>query len=520
MISLENKLNYFFFIKFYNNLGLINLKNKILNSEFLFYIQFSSFIVNFTLVIFIFLLIFNFIFNLIFKINIIKFKIFKFLNLFFFNICLLLFLIKFYFSLKLEQSYGVYLYNIKYIFYISKYNFFNEFFYIFSSSFSDSILLLSFFIGFICIELLGYKNLFNYLHNLSIFYIFNFLIIIMVNSSNLLIMFLSFECIFFPTIYYIYKLGYTKKIDKANEVIFYWTLCGSFIVLFVLIYIYYNYNSLNYYYLTNKKFSSLEVKIIFFLILLGFGVKIPLTPFHFWLLNVHVEAPTAFSIFLSGFLVKSALYCLFMLISIFKITEISFILSSWIFYSLIVSTIGLGKPNDIKKLIAWATVQEMSFILIFIIYKQMFLTHVCILFLLLHGLISAYMFYLVDILQRRYKTRSLQFIKGVNINLPKLSKYIWILQIFFMGIPMTSKFFIEWSLIILMIQTYYLVLLYFLLFINFIGIVFFSRVVFIILFTLPENLNSNFVDIQKKEYYILNLLTFFMLLLTLLIFIL
>ena len=63
--------------------------------------------------------------------------------------------------------------------------------------------------------------LFNNVYNISIFYIFNCFILIMVSTSNLLVMFLSFEFIFFPTIYYIYKMGYTRKVDKANEIIFY-----------------------------------------------------------------------------------------------------------------------------------------------------------------------------------------------------------------------------------------------------------------------------------------------------------
>ena len=495
-------------------------QSKGLPFEFVFYIQASTFIVNFILFTFIALIILNFIFNLLFDLTSIKFKVFKFLNLLFLNICLLLILVKFYLSIKLEQSYGLYIYNIKYIFYLNNITVFDEFFCIFSSSFSDSIVVLSFIVGIICLELLGYKNLFKHVNNISIFYIFNCFILIMVSTSNLLIMFLSFEFIFFPTIYYIYKMGYTRKVDKANEIIFYWTLCGSFIVLCILAYLFNKYNTLNYYILGKKKFKPLEVQVIFLLTLLGFGVKIPLVPFHFWLLKVHVESPTAFSIFLSGFLVKSALYCLFMLISIFRVTYQYFILTTWVFYGLIVATIGLGKPNDIKKLIAWATVQEMTFILVFLMYKQLFLSHVCILFVLLHGLISTYMFYVVDIIQRRYRTRALQFIKGTHITLPKLTRYIWVLLIFFGGMPITAKFLIEWGLIVLMTQTYYITLIYSILFVNFVGVVFFFRAFFTIIFGVPEDSDYEFIDTQKKEYYILNLLVFLMTILTILMYVL
>ena len=72
----------------------------------------------------------------------------------------------------------------------------------------------------------------------------------MVSTNNLLVMFLSFEFLFLPTIYFAYKLGYVKKIDKGTKILFYWTLFGSFLVLCNLIYLYYSYNTLNYILLT------------------------------------------------------------------------------------------------------------------------------------------------------------------------------------------------------------------------------------------------------------------------------
>lgn len=86
-------------------------------------------------------------------------------------------------------------------------------------------------------------------------------------------------------------------------------------------------NTLNYIYLQKQTISKFESQVIFIIFLLGFGIKIPLAPFHHWLLKVHVESPTAFSIFLSGFLVKSALYCLFILLSLFNNIHNYFILT-------------------------------------------------------------------------------------------------------------------------------------------------------------------------------------------------
>lgn len=489
--------------------------------ELILYVKLSSAIINITLSLLISLIILNFIYYIFFKNISYLMTLLKFINLFFLTFIIILLFLKFYYSLKLEQHLGPYLYDIKLNFFLdSNINSQIEYFIVFSSSLSDAILILSFVTGLICLELLASKNLFKNINNISIFYFFNIFVVIMVSTNNILIMFISFELIFLPTMYFVYKLGYSNKIDKANSILFYWTLCGSFSILCVLAYIYYIHNTLNFVILQEVKFSNFESRVIFLVILLGFGVKIPLAPFHFWLLKVHVESPTSFSIFLSGFLVKSALYCLFMFITLFNSSENYYILTAWIFYSLIVATFGLARQTDVKKLIAWATVQEMTFMLLFLVFKQIFLIHTCVLFVILHGLMSSYMFYLVDILQRRFKTRSLLFIKGLHLLLPKLTKHIWFLILLFSGFPLTAKFFIEWSLISLMVETQFLTLVYIILFVNFTGAIFFCKIMFTIIYGVQEENNLDFVETQKKEYNMLNFLMIFILILLWLIYIL
>lgn len=506
-------------INFFNN----NLQITALSVELTAYVKICSAIINVIILTLLFLFVLNTIFNFFFIKNSKIYKLFKFINMFFLIIILFLLFIKLFLSLKLEQTFGILIYDIKYDFYKNNNHSYYEFFIVFSSSFSDVILILAFITGFICVELMGFKNLFKNINNLSIFYVFVIFVTIMVTTNNLLVMYLSFEFIFFPTIYFVYKLAYSKKSDKANESLYLWTLFGSFLVLCVLAYIFNKFNNLNYIYLSHQHFSSIETKLIFILILLGFGIKIPIAPFHFWLLKVHVEAPTALSIFLSGFLVKSSLYCLFMFLNLFNVTEYYFFFTCWILYSLIIATIGLAKQIDLKRLIAWATVQEMTFMLLFIIFKQILLTHTCILFLLLHGLLSTYMFYIVDILQRRFKTRSVQFIKGLHLTLPKMTKHIWFLIFIFSGFPLTAKFFIEWSLISLLIESNMLIFIYIIVLVNFLGTVFFCRIMFIILFGVHEKNTKmseiSFIETQKKEYSTLNTLVFFLLILTLLIYI-
>ena len=472
----------------------------------LIYVQFSSACVNITLILLICLSIINIIYNFFFK-NPRMIKILRFINLLTLTSITALFFVKFYYSLRLEQILGVHLLDLKLNFFTKNNQIdYLEYYAVFSSSFSDAIVILALITGVICLELLGFKNIFKNINNVNIFFIFLAFVIIMVSTNNILVMFLCFEFLFLPTMYFVHKLGYAKKIDTANEILFYWTLFGSFLVLCALIYIFTNFNTLNYVLLQKKEFSYLESKILFFIFLLGFGIKIPLAPFHYWLLKVHVESPTAFSIFLSGFLVKSALFCLFIFLSLFQDVNNFFLLTIWILASLVVATLGLGRQTDFKKLIAWATVQEMTFMLLFLIFKQIFLMHICTLFLLLHGIMSTYMFYIVDMLYRRFKTRGLVYIKGLHLLLPKLTKHFWFLILLFSGFPLTAKFLIEWGLISLMTNTYFGALVYVILIVNFLGSILFCKIMFSIIYGVQEDKEFEFIETQKKEYNLLNFL--------------
>lgn len=102
--------------------------------------------------------------------------------------------------------------NLKYI--IIEFNLNN-------SILSDVVVLLAFSSGLVCLYLLGEKNLSKYLSNISIFAIFLVATIFMVYTTNLLVMFLGFEFLFLPTLYYVYSHGYVQRVDKTLKILLY-----------------------------------------------------------------------------------------------------------------------------------------------------------------------------------------------------------------------------------------------------------------------------------------------------------
>lgn len=110
------------------------------------------------------------------------------------------------------------------------------------------------------------------------------------------------------------------------------------------------------------RFTQTEIYVIFFLYFFGFGFKVPIWPLHYWLTKTHVEASAGFSMYLSGFLVKTALY------GFYKYTAI---LGTGINTTLFITIAGVGIVDasikmfsqvDLKKLVAFCTVQEMNMI--------------------------------------------------------------------------------------------------------------------------------------------------------------
>jgi len=144
------------------------------------------------------------------------------INLFFLASLTTLFFVKFYYSLRMEQILGPHLLDLKLKFFTDNNSVpYLEYYGVFSSSFSDAVVILALITGIICLELLGLKNIFKNINNINIFFIFLSFVIIMVSSNNILIVFICFEFLFLPTMYFVHKLGYSKKIDKANEILFY-----------------------------------------------------------------------------------------------------------------------------------------------------------------------------------------------------------------------------------------------------------------------------------------------------------
>lgn len=445
----------------------------------------------------------------------ILFSSIKVFNLVILSLMLCLVFLKFFIELYTYKDFSAFL-NDKYLrpFSVNFY-FFSTVMYLNGSILSDTIILLAFSSGIVCLYLLGEKNLNKYLSNLSIFSIFIVAITFMVYTTNLLVMFLGFEMLFVPTIYFVYSHGYVQRTDKTIKILLYWTLCGAFLVFTALGYLFFKYKTLSYYSLASLNFSKLERGMLYFCIFIGFGVKVPVFPFHYWLTKIHVEAPAGFSIFLSGFLVKAAIYCFYFFSIIFHckiFTTFSCMVS---LLGLVDASVKMWTQTDFKKLIAFATIQEMNLILFLLLSYQNFLDYGVIVFILIHGWLSTLMFFLVDVIQKKTSSRNILEISGLAYNFKELRFFAWLILILFSGFPLTVKFLIEWEVLAHMILHAHIVFIPILMVVIVFGIVGFAKQMIIILYGLPRRNKKISYNLSKRDKHLMSIISLILIILNL-----
>lgn len=320
-------------------------------------------------------------------------------------------------------------------------------------------------------------------------------------EKNLFLVFIYYELLLLPSYLLIFYLSPNKRFLIVSTYFLIWTQFGSFLVFLCISYLFFFYGlTLN---TTSVVFSFFENNILFILIYVGFGIKIPIWPFFYWLTKTHVEAPSFFSIYLSGFLVKTALLGFYKFLKFFFITHIINYVFIFTIFSIIDSSLKLWLQVDLKKLVAFCTVQEMNLIFFLVFFNTSNVFIIIILFSLTHAILSSIFFYLVDVIYRLYATRLIFNVTGLLLYSPNLAIYIYLSIILYNGLPFTLKFLVE--LYVLQIVYDYNLFIYvnILWVCGWIGAVGLAKNWLNLMFSAPSS-KTGFSDLTKKEIFFLN----------------
>lgn len=373
------------------------------------------------------------------------------------------------------------------------------------------LLTLAYIVGFISILALDTRL---YWKNIKYIYSFNIFLLIVyfyVTVSNILIFFLCYELLLIPSFLIVYFVSPSRRAIQASLYFVIWTQLGSLLVLIAVAYLLTISGSFEFSDLKFFNFTSSESTIISILLFLGFGFKAPIWPFHYWLTKTHVEAPSGFSIYLSGFLVKTALYGFYKLnTSIFIDIDSTFFIAICLM-GVIDSSLKMWGQTDLKKLVAYGTIQEMNIIYLAFCWGDSYAILGGILFSATHAFLSALMFFLVDCIYRRFHTRSIVEVNGLLHVVPNLGLSILFMLVFFSGLPGTIKFISEFYIFSGFLESSPISCLILMFVANVLGLIGFSKAWFNVVFGLPRK-NTKYLpmDLTFKESYIILYCFFFL----------
>ena len=267
------------------------------------------------------------------------------------------------------------------------------------------------------------------------------------SSLDLFLFFLFWELELAPMFLLIGVWGGPRREYAAMKFLIYTVLGGAFMLLgILLLYFGAGLGTFDMLALQQYNFGPTLQLVAFILLFIAFAVKIPVFPFHTWLPDAHVEAPTAISVLLAGVLLKMGGYgliriCIGLLPAAAQqaATVLAVLAVINILYG---AMIALGQ-TDLKKIIANSSVSHMGFVVL----GASALTQVgfegAVLQMFTHGTITGLLFMMVGLVYDRTHTREVGAMGGLAAQMPKIATVFVVAGLASLGLPGLSGFVAE-----------------------------------------------------------------------------
>jgi len=238
-------------------------------------------------------------------------------------------------------------------------------------------------------------------------------------AQDLLLFFLFYELELIPLYLLIAIWGGQRRGYAATKFLLYTAFSGALILAAFLGLVFLS-GAPSFAYGDTVKLASLlpqsQQLLLLGAILVGFGIKIPLVPFHTWLPDAHVEASTPISILLAGVLLKLGTYGLLRFgLQLFPEAwaSLSTGLAIWAVVSVLYGAFNAIAQRDMKKMVAYSSVAHMGYILLAAAAATPLSLAAAVLQMVSHGLISALLFFLVGVVYKKTGSRDLDVLNGL-----------------------------------------------------------------------------------------------------------
>lgn len=262
-------------------------------------------------------------------------------------------------------------------------------------------------------------------------------------SLDFFLFYIFWEAMLIPMYLIIGVWGGPNRVYAAYK-FFLYTLAGSVLLLVGILVLYFAGGK------TFDILALMEVRYpftvqfwVFIAFFIAFAIKVPMFPFHTWLPDAHVEAPTAGSIVLAGILLKMGTYG-FLRFSLPMLPQASLYFTTPILILSLIAIIYGGylalAQDDLKKLIAYSSISHMGFVTLGIFVYNSQGIEGGILQMLNHGITTSALFLCVGVIYERTHTRDLTKYGGLAKLVPIYTTFLAIYTLSSMAVPGTNSF--------------------------------------------------------------------------------
>ncbi len=267
-------------------------------------------------------------------------------------------------------------------------------------------------------------------------------------SLDLFLFYVFWEAMLIPMYFLIGVWGGERRIYAAVK-FFLYTMFGSLLMLVAIIFLALAYKAqtgtltFNLIDLYNTQLTFKQEVLLFSAFALAFAIKVPLFPFHTWLPDAHVEAPTAGSVILAGVLLKMGTYG-FVRFCLPLFPAATAAATPWLLALAVIGIIygalvAMVQP-DLKKLVAYSSVSHLGFVMLGIFALNMEGMKGGLLQMINHGISTGALFLIVGMIYERRHTRLIERFGGLTAVMPLFAACFMIVTLSSIGLPGTNGF--------------------------------------------------------------------------------
>ncbi len=263
-------------------------------------------------------------------------------------------------------------------------------------------------------------------------------------SLDLLLFFLFWEIEVIPMYFLISIWGTGRREYSAMKYVIF-TLFGSAFMLAGILSLYFTTGSLSMVEIAEGGFvrAVIPATAMFFLLLTGLAIKLPVFPLHTWLPDAHTDAPTAVSVVLAGALLKMGGYGMIRLcVTIFPAVARTYapILVTLAVINILYGAAVTLRQTDLKRMIAYSSISHMGYVLLGIFALSQVSLVGATLQMFSHGVITGLMFAMAGLMMHNVKERDLRNLGGLARQIPIIAVVFSVAGLASLGLPTTSGF--------------------------------------------------------------------------------